>query len=902
MAGVSEVQWFGMPECVNGFKSGNKLLAKQLIGSKGRLSHVRTSFDFEQRCTGLGTGFVRLVSLLHLAAYWGWKDVVTLLIVRYNCASNTKDENGNVPLHYAAVNGHFEVVQYLIDDGHCDPMERNFENGVTPLYIACRSGHLDIVKYFFGKFCCSPSWKDNCGDTLLHIASWHGHLSIIVYFIEELQCNPSCGGNSGSTPLHYACIQGHFNIVLYLVSKVCCNLACVDNSGNTPLHYACLRNHANIVQYLLLTKLANPLAVNKNGNTPLSYSKGKYDIIDLLQPFVYSSSDPVQRFTKLILVGDRGSAKTTMAQSIVLLASKSGSAPAVDFIADIQSFTAGIIPQRIESDVGNFVVYDFAGQQDYYFSHAAILEQVLHNSPAMFICMINLSKSNESICRSLHYWLTFIDTACKTVEGRSYIAIVGSHADLLQSRVEIEEKALLLHNLATVNVGQQKYAGYIMTDCRQADTNASHEVVSMLVKGQNVMAHQLPISSYCHILYAFLRTRMSGVGFTLKHLISAITHEKDSLLPHDPLVLIDLLTVLSNKGLILFLNHSNSSWIVVKTDSLINEINSTLFASSHFTECLVPAFELFELFPHYDPEMLLGFLELLNFYQPIDHPVLKYTNLLFFPGLIQSERPNSLIQQETLQFGWCLGCMDVSQFFHSRFLHDLLLSVAYSFSLFGQYSSSSSLTGAKCMCTIWKNGIYWTDDDNITTVIELLDNNQWLLLAMSYNEDSRVQFAEIRGSIIRLVHDLTRKHCLGVKVREFLVSPDLIQNYPFDNLLGTNLFDIYEVAHSILLRKPVILNYTLGTGYLETRSLFFEPYYFLRHSDTCQLFNPSMSYQSVPESLLHEVEKFCHPLNIKPHVVYGELKEYLDRLSVFTGRNPMVSYYIMVLSCDGVCM
>ena len=47
----------------------------------------------------------------------------------------------------------------------------------------------------------------------------------------------------------------------------------------------------------------------------------------------------------------------------------------------------------------------------------------------MFVCLIDLRKSNESICQSLHYWLSFIDNACSTAEGRSHVLIVGSHAD-----------------------------------------------------------------------------------------------------------------------------------------------------------------------------------------------------------------------------------------------------------------------------------------------------------------------------------------------------------------------------------------------------------------------------------------------------------------------------------------
>ena len=43
----------------------------------------------------------------------------------YKCAANCKDEKGHIPLHYAAYNGHLEVVKYFVIELLCDPMDRN---------------------------------------------------------------------------------------------------------------------------------------------------------------------------------------------------------------------------------------------------------------------------------------------------------------------------------------------------------------------------------------------------------------------------------------------------------------------------------------------------------------------------------------------------------------------------------------------------------------------------------------------------------------------------------------------------------------------------------------------------------------------------------------------------------
>ena len=271
--------------------------------------------------------------------------------------------------------------------------------------------------------------------TPLHYACDNGHLNIAQYLIREEHCNPSCENNDGETPLHYACDNGHLNIAQYLIREEHCNPSCENNNGDTPLHRACFYNHAHIVQYLLSTGRVNPLTKDKSGHTALYFASSWYDIIKLFQPFKECrTAFPVHTFTKLILTGDSGAGKTTITELIVRLASST----AVECVADVQRLTAGIVPHHIQSEqLGNFVVYDFAGQQEYYSSHAAVLEQVMRRSAAMFLCVVDLSESKEKICESLHYWLSFIDNACSTAEGRSHVVIVGSHADQVTSSVGV---------------------------------------------------------------------------------------------------------------------------------------------------------------------------------------------------------------------------------------------------------------------------------------------------------------------------------------------------------------------------------------------------------------------------------------------------------------------------------
>ena len=867
--------------CISAFKRGNKLMAEQLLPRIPLPAVCTITIMFK-----LPSYIVvcSMVTLLHLAAFWGWGDVVTALVSVYYCATNSKDSEGKIPLHYAAYNGHVEVVKYFTTELQCDPMEKDY-TGWTPLHFACRNGHSNIAQYL----------------------------------IREKHCNPSCETTDGWTPLHCACRRGHLNVARYLIREEHCNPSCEDIDGSTPLHLACVHNHAHIVQYLLSTGRVNPLPKDKYGITALAYASQHYDIIKLFEPFEECrTAFPVHTFTKLILTGDSGAGKTTTAKHLVHLASTASSNVPVDCVANVERYTAGIVPHHIQSEqLGNFVVYDFAGQQEYYSSHAAVLEQVMRRSAAMFVYLIDLRRSNESICQSVHYWLSFIDNACSTAEGRSHVLIVGSHANQVTSSVE-EKSSLLQTIIATRRIKRQEYVGCIAMDCHRPSTDASRRLITILANSQKaITASQPVIHYYSHVVYAFLRTKLTVVGCILHDLVSTIGKENDSSLPSDQPVLTEILATLSDKGLILFIHHPHSSWVVVKTIALLNEINGTLFAPRQFKEHrdilasntgIVSTSSLLSVFPHHNMDMLVGFLQSLHFCRRVEPSVLENTNLLttpshstadllFFPGLVQSERPDSLIQQRALEFGWCLGVWILSNsLVLASFISSSSLLLIDSHNLCNAkllqlfvVSNVGALSGRMA-----SPGQTLTTSQHSLSFLTTIDVCWWPCRAARTDQWSMPSF--VAHSLVWFSHRLHQEHSPQVEVCECLISPNLIQRYPLDSLPDSDLFYIQDIAVSILQRKPSILSQDeCCIGRLPTQSLPLEPYYLLSPSSVCELFNTSKAGQPVSATLLCEVQKhFCLQLREKP-LLYKELRDHLEKLSLFTGRSPLVSCSAAVL-------
>ena len=441
----------------------------------------------------------------------------------------------------------------------------------------------------------------------------------------------------------------------------------------------------------------------------------------------------------------------------------------------------------------------------------------------------------EKISESIHYWMSFIENACSSAQGPSHVIIVGSHADLVKSPQELKEKSSLVESIAESRAKQLTYGGFVSMDCRESKTKEARHFRSFLsTSQQTILSSQPSMSLYCHVLYAFLRTKLGKASCTLQELTTALASEKD--FDFNSTILTESLISLSDKGLILFVQnqeHHQSSWVVVEKDTLLREVNGTLFAPKNFKQYrsvssntgIMPIATLEELFPQYSSEMLVGCLQSMEFCHPVDPSALQRTNLesnkatlssppsgashLFFPSLVKEHRPGDL---PSPKFGWCLGCSDPHQFFSNRFLHVLLLRLAFTFPLASDHlPPSSSLSGLERRCLVWQNGISWESVSGVSTIVEIFDRNRWVIVLVS--EKSR-EAAETCSSVIRMILDLQQQLCSVVSTCECLISPSLLDRYPFDALPDTDLFVMRDVARAMLLHHKVLLDRKSGRNKL----------------------------------------------------------------------------------------
>ena len=230
-------------------------------------------------------------TILHLACRHGYAKLVETLLTQYSLRADIvcRDDDGNIPLHLAALKGNETIAMFLITEYKCPVDFKNYSKQ-TPLHLACCHGDDKLIKTLLTE-CASEllSKGDKKRYTPLHYAALNGNKNVVKLLITKYyvwNSNPSSKGADGRTILHLACYQGSVELVEILLTRYSpkTDLHCKDNDGNIPLHLAALGGNENVAK-LLVTKYECSLTCENNNNeTPLhiACNKGHIGLLMLM--------------------------------------------------------------------------------------------------------------------------------------------------------------------------------------------------------------------------------------------------------------------------------------------------------------------------------------------------------------------------------------------------------------------------------------------------------------------------------------------------------------------------------------------------------------------------------------------------------------------------------------------
>ena len=233
------------------------------------------------------------------------------------------------------------------------------------------------------------------------------------------------------------------------------------------------------------------------------------------------------------------------------------------------------------------------------------------------------------------------------------------------------------------------------------------------------------------------------------------------------------------------------SWVVLKTECILKEVNGALFADpslKQYTKLasntgIIPRAILQKAFPHYNIEMITKYMvhfelchevdlsEVVRNGAPAGLPSPDLGSPFFFPAFVYVDRPNS-VKISNSSFCWSIivNCPKNFQFFTTRFLHVLLRRLPFEFAL--PLTPTSPLDAPfDHGCDVWRRGIKWLTKTGVTTIVEMDEMLQSLSLSMSSLDRTDLKYLELAHSVPEVIKKACQEFCPHVEVLEIVSCP-----------------------------------------------------------------------------------------------------------------------------------
>lgn len=286
----------------------------------------------------------------------------------------------------------------------------------------------------------------------------------------------------------------------------------------------------------------------------------------------------------------------------------------------------------------------------------------------------------------------------------------------------------------------------------------------------------------------------------------------------------------------------------------------------------------------------------------------------FFPNVVTVDRPPNAwkhLRKSGYQFGWVMECTDGH--LSPYFVQLLLLRLMFGSTIIKRLSSAPM--DIHSMSTVWKSGIFWSNEEGVDTIVDVIDNSKVLVLMHCCDSlKDRLYCINHRSSLLNAIRGIKQEICSAVDTKEFFIEPNYI-----DHPIKPDYNQVLAAMEDVIKSISNECNYVYSNCHhkVDIRDIvFFDPYVHLCSTLSSALHNAELSEQAPsPEFLtalsnhlctyfdlfielirpspalladIHELrspfKKFMELLKIWLHRIgntFKCLKDQLDKLTVF---------------------
>ncbi|KAK3736343.1 hypothetical protein QZH41_020795, partial [Actinostola sp. cb2023] len=247
-ASATEEDKDGMSVMLLGAKFGQMKVVDMLWG--------KVSIDRPSSKTGLTS--------VHVASLYGQTDVLQEILSRSAASGSFVSsltfpsaicsfQHGFTPLHLASQNGDPALIRMLMNSPGVRVDARTVGKERTPLHYAAQEGHIEVVSTLISKTVAPIHMRDSRGQIPLHLAALNGYKELVTLLIGQ-GSDINTEDQDGNTPIHLAALGGYLAVTM-LLTEYGASTTSTTKAGKSAICLAANRRHSDVLNYLLGQKL-----------------------------------------------------------------------------------------------------------------------------------------------------------------------------------------------------------------------------------------------------------------------------------------------------------------------------------------------------------------------------------------------------------------------------------------------------------------------------------------------------------------------------------------------------------------------------------------------------------------------------------------------------------------------